>query len=144
VQARKGVRVLVVDDNVDIADLLSEALQHEGFETAVANDGHSAIATWRTFRPHAGVLDVGLPDLDGYAVARSLRAEHGPTATLIAATGYGQPSDREHAAAAGFDLHFVKPMSVRDLVKVLDERVVPVVRARPTPGGGAVIRDRDD
>jgi signal transduction histidine kinase/CheY-like chemotaxis protein len=144
-QARKGVRVLVVDDNVDIADLLSEALQHEGFETAVAHDGHAALATWRAFRPHAGVLDVGLPDLDGYAVARSLRAEHGPTATLIAATGYGQPSDREHAAAAGFDLHFVKPMSVRDLVKVLDERVVPAVRnARPTPGGGAVIRDRDD
>jgi CheY-like chemotaxis protein len=139
------VRVLVVDDNVDIAELLSEALQHEGFETAIAHDGHAAIATWRTFRPHAGVLDVGLPDLDGYAVARSLRAEHGRAATLIAATGYGQPSDREHAAAAGFDLHFVKPISVRDLVSVLDERVVPGVRAaRPTPGSGAVILDRDD
>jgi CheY-like chemotaxis protein len=91
------------------------------------------------------VLDVGLPDLDGYAVARALRAEHGPTATLIAATGYGQPSDRERAATVGFDLHFVKPVSVRDLVSVLDERVVPAGRnARPTPTGGAVICDRDD
>jgi signal transduction histidine kinase/CheY-like chemotaxis protein len=141
--ARKGVRVLVVDDNVDISELLSEALQLEGFETAVAHDGHAALAKWRTFRPHAGVLDVGLPDLDGYALARTLRAEHGPSAMLIAATGYGQPSDREHAAAAGFDLHFVKPVSVRDLVTVLDERVVPARNARPTPTGGAIIRGDD-
>jgi CheY-like chemotaxis protein len=122
------VRVLVVDDNVDIAELLSEALQDEGFQTAVAHDGHAALERWRSFVPHAAVLDVGLPDVDGYELARAFRSEHGATATLIAATGYGRPQDRSRAAAAGFDCHFVKPVSVHDLVLVLDERVVA-----PTP-----------
>ena len=124
---RKGVRVLVVDDNEDIADLLAEALAIAGFETSVAHDARNALTLWRSFQPHAGVFDVGLPDLTGYELARSVRNEHGRTATLIAATGYGQPKDREHAADAGFDCHFVKPVSVRDLVGVLDERVVPSV-----------------
>ena len=121
--ARAGVRVLVVDDNTDLAELLSDALQEEGFETAVAHDASGALARWRSFLPHAGVLDVGLPDLDGYELAKTLRAEHGRNATLIAATGYGQPTDRLRAADAGFDLHMVKPVRVDDLVVVLDERV---------------------
>jgi signal transduction histidine kinase len=121
---RGGVRVLVVDDNVDIAELLSEALHNAGFQTAVAYDAYDALERWRSFAPHAAVLDVGLPERDGYELARTLRAEHGPAPTLIAATGYGQPKDRLLAADAGFDCHFVKPVSVRDLVKVLDERVV--------------------
>jgi len=70
------------------------------------------------------VLDVGLPDLDGYEVARAVRAEHGRGAMLIAATGYAQPTDRSRAADAGFDCHLVKPVSVHDLVLVLDQRVV--------------------
>jgi CheY-like chemotaxis protein len=122
--ARAGVRVLVVDDNVDIAELLSEALADEGFQTAVAHDGQAALKCWRSFTPHAAVLDVGLPDLDGYELARTLRAEHGTSATLIAATGYGQPKDRVRAADAGFDCHFVKPVSVQDLVLVLDQRLL--------------------
>jgi signal transduction histidine kinase/ActR/RegA family two-component response regulator len=122
--ARAGVRILVVDDNVDLAELLSEALQQEGFQTSVAHDGNEALATWRTFHPHAGVLDVGLPDLDGYEVAKALRAEHGRGAMLIAATGYAQPTDRSRATDAGFDCHLVKPVSVQDLVLVLDQRVV--------------------
>ncbi|HVV51937.1 MAG TPA: hybrid sensor histidine kinase/response regulator [Polyangia bacterium] len=126
--ARAGVRILVVDDNVDLAELLSEALQEEGFQTSVAHDGRGALATWRSFLPHAGVLDVGLPDVDGYELARALRAEHGPGATLIAATGYGQPTDRSRAADAGFDCHLVKPVNVHDLVVVLDQRVVGAER----------------
>ncbi|MBV9945987.1 MAG: hybrid sensor histidine kinase/response regulator [Myxococcales bacterium] len=122
--ARSGVRVLVVDDNVDVADLLAEALRDEGFETTVANEGRTAMSTWRTFAPHAAVLDVGLPDMDGYSLARALRQEHGARATLIAATGYGEQRDRALAAEAGFDCHFVKPVSVQDLVVALDERVV--------------------
>jgi signal transduction histidine kinase/ActR/RegA family two-component response regulator len=125
-RARGDVRVLIVDDNTDIADLLSEALQDEGFQTSVAHDGHEALAAWRTFLPHAGVLDVGLPDLDGYELAKTLRAEHGKIATLIAATGYGQPMDRLRATDAGFDCHLVKPVSVHDLVRALDERIVTV------------------
>jgi signal transduction histidine kinase/ActR/RegA family two-component response regulator len=122
--ARAGVRVLVVDDNVDVAELLSVALEMEGFETAIAHDAEAALEQWRSFTPHAAVLDVGLPVLDGYTLARTVRKEHGSTPMLIAATGYGQPSDRLRAADAGFDCHFVKPVSVQDLVNVLDQRVV--------------------
>jgi CheY-like chemotaxis protein/anti-sigma regulatory factor (Ser/Thr protein kinase) len=121
--ARKGVRILLVDDNVDIADLLSTALEDEGYQTAVAHDGKGALETWRRFLPHAAILDVGLPDVDGYEVAKTVRAEYGVGATLIAATGYGQPKDRSLAAAAGFDCHLVKPVSVHDLIVLLDERV---------------------
>ena len=120
--ARRAVRVLIVDDNVDVAELLAEALGIEGFDTATAHDARSALERWRELAPHAGVLDVGLPDMDGYDLAERLRAEHGSGPTLIAATGYGQPSDRERAAAAGFDCHFVKPVSVQDLVRALDAR----------------------
>jgi signal transduction histidine kinase/CheY-like chemotaxis protein len=121
--ALRGLRVLVVDDNIDVAELLSDALTLEGFETSVAHDAQSALELWRRFAPHAGVLDVGLPDADGYELARSLRAEHGAAPALIAATGYGQESDRLRAAAAGFDCHLVKPVSVQELVQVLDTRL---------------------
>ena len=132
--ARAGVRVLVVDDEVDIAELLSEALEDEGFETAIAHDADGALARWRSFLPHVGVFDIGLPDLDGYELAKILRAEHGRSATLIAATGYGQPTDRLRAADAGFDCHLVKPVSVHDLVLVLDEHVVST-KSSAGPGG---------
>jgi len=122
-ERRGGVRVLVVDDNADVAELLSEALTDAGFETAVAFDARAALELWRQFGPHAAVLDVGLPEVDGYDLAKSLRDEHGSTPTLIAATGYGGQQDRKRAAEAGFDCHFVKPVSVRDLVGALDERV---------------------
>jgi signal transduction histidine kinase/ActR/RegA family two-component response regulator len=124
VESRAHLRVLVVDDNTDLAELLSEALQSEGFQTAVANDAKAAIARWRTFLPHAGVLDIGLPDVDGYELAKTVRAEHGPGATLIAMTGYGQPTDRTRASEAGFDVHLVKPVNVDDLLGVLDQRLV--------------------
>jgi len=122
--SRSNVRVLVVDDNVDVAELLSEALQEQGFQTAVAYDGQDALDRWRGFRPHAGVLDVGLPDVDGYELAKTLRTEFGRNATLIAATGYGQPADRRRAAEAGFDCYLIKPVSVKELVIVLDEHVL--------------------
>jgi two-component system CheB/CheR fusion protein len=119
------VRVLVVDDNTDIAELLSEGLQAKGFQTALAHDGKHALVVWREFLPHAGVFDVGLPELDGYGVARAVRSEYGTDATLIAMTGYGQPTDRMRSADAGFDCHLVKPVSLDELVSVLDERVIP-------------------
>ena len=68
--ARAGVRILVVDDNIDLAELLAEALQEEGFQTSVAHDGHAALGDLAEVSPHVGVLDVGLPDLDGYELAR--------------------------------------------------------------------------
>ena len=131
--ARSRVRVLVVDDNVDIAELLSDALRIEGFQTAVEYDARTALERWRSFVPHAAVLDVGLPELDGYELAKQVRAEHGADPTLIAATGYGQPKDRLRAADAGFDCHFVKPVSLRDLVQALDQRVVNPMCELPSP-----------
>ncbi len=121
---RGHVRVLVVDDNVDLAELLSEALHCEGFQTAVAFDARDALARWRTFRPHAAVLDVGMPHLDGYELARIVRADYGSEPTLIAATGYGLEADRQRAQGAGFDCHFVKPVNVQDIARELDRRVV--------------------
>jgi CheY-like chemotaxis protein len=121
--SRAGIRVLVVDDNEDIAELLSKALTLEGLQTAVEYSGQAALERWRSFRPHAGVLDVGLPALDGYELARRLRAEHGGEPILIAATGYGRPSDRQMATEAGFDCHFVKLVSVKDIVQALDARL---------------------
>ena len=89
---RHNVRVLVVDDNVDLAELLSEALHFEGFQTAVAFDADDALARWRTFRPHAAVLDVGMPRVDGYELARTVRADYGNAPTLIAAITKSAPS----------------------------------------------------
>lgn len=129
--ARGQVRVLVVDDNADIAELLSEALRIEGFQTAVEYDARTAIERWRSFAPHAAVLDVGLPEMDGYELAKQVRAEHGQDPTLIAATGYGLPTDRLRAVDAGFDCHMIKPVRVRDLVTVLDQRVVNLLRDAP-------------
>jgi CheY-like chemotaxis protein len=123
-EKRAGVRVLVVDDEVDIAELLSEALQDEGFQTEIAHDADDALVRWRSFLPHAGALDIGLPNLDGYELAKTLRAEYGRDATLIAATGYGQLADQLRSADAGFDCHLIKPVSLHDLLLVLDERVV--------------------
>jgi signal transduction histidine kinase/ActR/RegA family two-component response regulator len=124
--SRSSMRVLVVDDNVDVAELLSEMLQEHGFRTAIAHDGHSALAQWRSFVPHVGLLDVGLPDMDGYQLARSLRQQHGSAATLIAASGYGQPQDRSRGAAAGFDHYLVKPVNVGEVIAILDECAVGV------------------
>ena len=100
------------------------ALRFEGFETAVEYDARAALERWREFAPHAAVLDVGLPELDGYELAREVRAAHGANPVLIAATGYGRPQDRERAAQAGFDCHLVKPVSVQELVVVLDQRLL--------------------
>jgi len=126
---RGSFRVLVVDDNNDVAALLAEALRHEGYDAASEHDGRSALETWRRFAPHAGVLDLGLPDLDGYELAKEVRAEHGAQPMLIAATGYGQPRDRRRAMESGFDLHLVKPVSVQELVTVLDQRVAAAANA---------------
>ncbi len=124
VRGRDGVRILVVDDNVDLAELISEALKGLGFLTAVEHAGGAANPRGRSCAPHAAVRDVGLPEIDGYELARILRAEHGPKPTLIAATGYGQEKDRVLAADAGFDHHLTKPVSVREIVQVLDQCVV--------------------
>lgn len=113
-------RILVVDDNRDAVDALAMMLRLNGSDVEVAYDGQSGLATARSFRPDALVLDIGLPGMDGYEVARRLR-ERPETADklIIAVTGYGQKEDRERAHAAGFDHHLVKPIESETLLRLL-------------------------
>ncbi len=113
-------RVLVVDDNVDAAESLAMLLRLEGHEVRTAHSGRQAIDTVCQWRPASVLLDIGLPGMDGYEVARRLReSPDGAGLRLVAVTGYGQPDDRSAAAAAGFDAHLVKPVSPEDVVRAL-------------------------
>jgi PAS domain S-box-containing protein len=113
-------RVLVVDDNVDAAQMLHALLGRLGHEAAVAHDGAAALAVAGAFRPDIAVLDIGLPVMDGYELARRLRAQRGgDPLRLIAVTGYGQDADRMRAEAAGFDHHLIKPIAVESLLALL-------------------------
>jgi CheY-like chemotaxis protein len=111
----KSLRVLVVDDNADAADLLAEALGASGHVTSVAQDGPTALHIADTFRPDIALLDIGLPVMDGYELAGKLRSQLGAV-RLIAVTGYGQTPDRERARAAGFDVHLIKPVDLDALL----------------------------
>jgi len=107
--------VLLVDDNTDAAQLLAETLEVLGYECHVAHDGPSALTLSERSRPSVAILDIGLPVMDGYELARRLRAIR-PDIKLIALTGYGQSSDRQLSAEAGFDSHLVKPVDVAQLI----------------------------
>ncbi len=125
-ELRGGARILVVDDNEDAAELLAEALDRSGYVTRVANDALHALDAYRDFDPAAAILDIGLPVIDGYELARRIRAlPGGCDVHLIAVTGYGQPSDRERAASAGFDRHLVKPVSIATIRGLLDAALQP-------------------
>ncbi|WP_027798173.1 ATP-binding protein [Paraburkholderia dilworthii] len=114
-------RILLVDDNVDAADALAELLQSYGHSVRTVYDAAAALVEADTFRPAVSVLDIGLPVMDGYELARQLRARSGNwQCVLVALTGYGQKADRERSHAAGFDHHFVKPLRPADLLAVID------------------------
>ena len=116
-------RILVVDDNIDAATTLDVLLRSLGHETRVAHDGMTALEIAREFRPQVILLDIGMPGLDGYEVARRLRAmNHGQTFRIVAITGWGHETDRKRSKEAGFDLHLVKPVDPSVLVSVLEQR----------------------
>ena len=118
--AATGATVLVVDDNEDALTLLAEVLALQGYRTHTASDPAEALLLAAQLRPDVALLDIGLPVMDGYELARQLRAQKSLMALkLVAITGYGQPSDREQARDAGFDEHLVKPVRVEDLQRVL-------------------------
>jgi PAS domain S-box-containing protein len=122
-QSSAPQRILVVDDNVDAACSLEMLLKSLGHETRVVNDGAEALRVAPEYRPSIVLLDIGMPGLDGYEVARRLRAMDGGEALrIVAVTGWGQDTDREKSREAGFDVHLVKPVEPRELVRVLDER----------------------
>ncbi|MGZ8338697.1 MAG: ATP-binding protein [Telluria sp.] len=108
--AHGGLRVLVVDDNADAADMLSALLGIVGHTSEVANDGEAALALAARFRPDVVFLDLGMPGMDGYEVARRLRQDRTlDGAVIVALTGWGDASDRARTREAGFDHHLIKP-----------------------------------
>ncbi|HET7670098.1 MAG TPA: response regulator [Burkholderiales bacterium] len=106
----RSLRVLVADDNRDAADSLQRVLALSGHEVRVAYDGESAVRTGEEFRPRVAILDIGMPGMNGYEVARELRTRHGRQVTIVALTGWGQEADRRKATEAGFDHHLTKPV----------------------------------
>jgi PAS domain S-box-containing protein len=113
-------RVLIADDNNDAADSLAVLLRMEGHEVTVAYDGEHALSAIESLRPEVAVLDIGMPGLDGYEVARKVRSSPTSTSvTLVAVTGWGQALDKARAIEAGFDHHFTKPIEVEVLAKML-------------------------
>jgi len=117
----RGRRVLVADDNADAAESIASYLELEGHVVKIVLDGESVLAAAHAFLPEVVVLDIGLPTVDGYELARRLRQrEETRDVLLIAVTGYGQKEDRERAYAAGFDSHFLKPADPRELQSVIE------------------------
>jgi PAS domain S-box-containing protein len=116
-------RVLIVDDNIDAASALKALLTSLGHETLVVHEGPQAIEATQAFRPDIVLLDIGLPGMDGYEVARRLapfRQER--PLRIIAVTGWGQEADRQRSKEAGFDVHLVKPVEPEVLARLLEER----------------------
>jgi CheY-like chemotaxis protein len=115
--------ILIVDDDQDSAEMLGLLLETWGYASVGASDGPSALAMAIELRPQAVLLDLTLPGLDGYEVARRLRAAPATAACLIVAlSGYGRPEDRKRTADAGFDAHLVKPLEPDVLEALLGQR----------------------
>jgi CheY-like chemotaxis protein len=121
-------RVLVVEDNDDMRQLLAETVRGLGHSVDTASDGGEGLRRALASPPEVVLLDLGLPVLDGYEVARRLRDRFGEEIVLVAISGYGQPDDRRRAIAAGFDRHFTKPLTTGVLARLL---------ASPEPYAGA-------
>jgi PAS domain S-box-containing protein len=114
-------RVLLVDDNADAREMYGMVLEADGHEVYEAGDGARALDLFHRARPDVAIVDIGLPGMDGYELARRIRSEaEGQQVTLIALTGYGFPEDRERSRAAGFDRHLVKPAAPEDLRRELE------------------------
>lgn len=112
--------VLIVDDNRDAAEMLGQILESFGYQVRLAHDGPEALETVNDYKPSVALLDIGLPIMDGYELARALRSSL-PNVRLVAVTGYGQAGDRERAINAGFDAHLVKPVSIGSVTETLDK-----------------------
>src|SRR5690606_32661331 len=118
-------RVLIVDDNVDAGEVLGRLVTLLGHETCVVSSGAEALESMSSFVPDVVLLDIGMPGMNGYEVARRIRARGGTQPLLVALTGWGQAKDKARAAEAGFDRYLVKPIGREALQKLL--------AAAPTP-----------
>ena len=118
----KARRVLLIDDNLDAAESLAQLLALSGHDARTASDGLHGIRLAQDFQPEVVFCDLGLPGMSGYEVAKELRAlPFGREMVLAALTGFGQPSDREKTARAGFDAHLVKPVDPAVIESFLDD-----------------------
>src|SRR5690606_18619987 len=124
--AVERARVLLVEDNPDVAESMALLLELLGHQVRVVDDGLAALDSARAWRPEVVLIDIGLPGIDGYEVARRMRADEGiPHALLVALTGYGRSEDKARALAAGFDHHITKPVefdALSALVSALPQR----------------------
>jgi DNA-binding response OmpR family regulator len=126
--ASPPLRVLVVDDNRDAADMLATLLRFDGHDTQTVHDGLDAVEATLKLRPHLVLLDIGLPRLSGYDVARMIREQNTreDRPVLVAVTGWGQTEDRRRSQEAGFHTHLVKPVNevaLRALVANVGRRI---------------------
>jgi CheY-like chemotaxis protein len=126
--AATPLRVLVVDDNVDAAHAMAYVLKLGGHEVTIAHDGPGALAAATSKAPELVLLDIGLPGMDGYAVAGRMRAAGLHDVAIVAVTGYGREDDLRRSTEAGFDHHLVKPVDAamvrRIIAEVVDRRRV--------------------
>jgi len=122
---RSGLgKVLVVDDNREAAQMLGAVLALAGYEASTAFSGAEALALGSQARPHAVLLDIGMPDMNGYEVARRIRLEAwGRDVLLVAITGWGQEDDKQKAKSMGFDIHLTKPVDPKEVEKILSDRL---------------------
>ncbi len=133
---QRKLKVLIVDDNSDAADSLATLLQVQGHATSVEYDAQSALRRARAERPDVMLIDIGLPDVDGYQLAQELRSLPETAATVpVAVTGYGQARDRERALQAGFAHHLVKPVDMTALVRILESSASLAAVAEQAPPG---------
>lgn len=114
--------ILVVDDNAEAAEVLTVGLELLGADVRSALDGPGALALIEAWRPDVAILDLSMPGMSGTELARLLRERLGAATTLIALTGHDAPEDRARTRAAGFDLHWVKPVSLDDVERWLQQR----------------------
>src|SRR5262249_52374839 len=129
-----GLRIVMIEDSRDAADTLKFLLEMFGHEVAVAYSGIEGLELARRQQPDVVLCDLGLPGMDGFAVARALRRDQATAGTyLIAITGYSSESDRQRTREAGFDLHLAKPVDPLDLRQVLAELAMKEAPASPKP-----------
>jgi DNA-binding response OmpR family regulator len=118
---RRDCRIVVVDDNQDAADMLADLLGAYGFPVRTAYSGEEALRVLDEYHPTVGILDIGLPDILGYDLAREVRRTLDDV-LLVAVTGWGAEKDVERAFDAGFDFHVTKPADPGDLIALIEER----------------------
>lgn len=122
----RGKEILIIEDNLDAAESLGEVLALEGYQVALAHDGAEGVAKARELWPDAILCDIGLPGIDGYEVARTLRSDPAfASVLLVALTGYAQPEDQQKAREAGFNAHVSKPPDLSVLRRLLADALLP-------------------